>query len=159
MTRAMRFGIRVPCLYALDMDQGVLLMEWIEEATTLRDFLAKLEQDLDIQKELDEINPLMRGLAYALAGILVKLHGADLVHGDLTTSNILVQNKQESTDSNLNGNENFEQCFQLVMIDFGLSGNSTLLEDKAVDLYVLERTFQSTHPKLMKLVRFSQSSD
>lgn len=32
------------------------------------------------------------------------------------------------------------------MIDFGLSNNSTLAEDKAVDLYVLERAFQSTHP-------------
>lgn len=33
-----------------------------------------------------------------------------------------------------------------VLIDFGLSNNSTLAEDKAVDLYVLERAFQSTHP-------------
>lgn len=33
-----------------------------------------------------------------------------------------------------------------VLIDFGLSNNSSLAEDKAVDLYVLERAFQSTHP-------------
>lgn len=33
-----------------------------------------------------------------------------------------------------------------MLIDFGLSNNSTLPEDKAVDLYVLERAFQSTHP-------------
>jgi hypothetical protein len=32
------------------------------------------------------------------------------------------------------------------MIDFGLSNTSTWPEDKAVDLYVLERAFQSTHP-------------
>ena len=32
------------------------------------------------------------------------------------------------------------------MIDFGLSYVSTLAEDKAVDLYVLERAFASTHP-------------
>jgi TP53 regulating kinase-like protein len=32
------------------------------------------------------------------------------------------------------------------MIDFGLSSNSTSSEDKAVDLYVLERAFASTHP-------------
>lgn len=32
------------------------------------------------------------------------------------------------------------------MIDFGLSFTSTLAEDKAVDLYVLERAFSSTHP-------------
>ena len=32
------------------------------------------------------------------------------------------------------------------MIDFGLACTSTLVEDKAVDLYVLERAFASTHP-------------
>jgi len=34
-----------------------------------------------------------------------------------------------------------------VLIDFGLSYHSTLVEDKAVDLYVLERAFSSTHPE------------
>ena len=33
-----------------------------------------------------------------------------------------------------------------VLIDFGLAYTSTLVEDKAVDLYVLERAFASTHP-------------
>ena len=33
-----------------------------------------------------------------------------------------------------------------MLIDFGLSYHSTLVEDKAVDLYVLERAFASTHP-------------
>jgi tRNA A-37 threonylcarbamoyl transferase component Bud32 len=33
-----------------------------------------------------------------------------------------------------------------VLIDFGLSYVSNLVEDKAVDLYVLERAFSSTHP-------------
>lgn len=34
-----------------------------------------------------------------------------------------------------------------VLIDFGLSFQSGLVEDKAVDLYVLERAFSSTHPQ------------
>lgn len=33
-----------------------------------------------------------------------------------------------------------------MLIDFGLSYQSSLVEDKAVDLYVLERAFASTHP-------------
>lgn len=33
-----------------------------------------------------------------------------------------------------------------VLIDFGLSYVSVMPEDKAVDLYVLERAFSSTHP-------------
>lgn len=33
-----------------------------------------------------------------------------------------------------------------MLIDFGLAYTSNLVEDKAVDLYVLERAFSSTHP-------------
>lgn len=33
-----------------------------------------------------------------------------------------------------------------ILIDFGLSSVSLLVEDRAVDLYVLERAFASTHP-------------
>jgi tRNA A-37 threonylcarbamoyl transferase component Bud32 len=32
-----------------------------------------------------------------------------------------------------------------ILIDFGLAYNSTIPEDKAVDLYVLERAFSSAH--------------
>ena len=39
-----------------------------------------------------------------------------------------------------------------VMIDFGLSFQSHSIEDKAVDLYVLERAFLSTHPNSEKFV-------
>jgi tRNA A-37 threonylcarbamoyl transferase component Bud32 len=41
-----------------------------------------------------------------------------------------------------------------VTIDFGLSYNSSLAEDKAVDLYVLERAFLSTHPSSEVLVSY-----
>ena len=34
-----------------------------------------------------------------------------------------------------------------MLIDFGLAYTSSLVEDKAVDLYVLERAFSSTHPE------------
>ena len=39
-----------------------------------------------------------------------------------------------------------------VLIDFGLSFNSTVAEDKGVDLYVLERAFTSAHSKSGDLV-------
>ncbi|CAH0491675.1 unnamed protein product [Peronospora farinosa] len=53
------------------------------------------------------------------------MHDADIVHGDLTTSNMM-----QSNDT---------------MIDFGLANSQPLPEDKAVDLYVMERAFASTH--------------
>ena len=37
-------------------------------------------------------------------------------------------------------------------IDFGLSTQSTLAEDKAVDLYVMERAFSSAHPDIPGMV-------
>lgn len=40
-----------------------------------------------------------------------------------------------------------------VVIDFGLSSNSIIAEDKAVDLYVLERAFTSAHASCGPLVR------
>jgi hypothetical protein len=40
-----------------------------------------------------------------------------------------------------------------VLIDFGLSYNTTLAEDKAVDLYVLERAITSAHSTYSGLVR------
>ena len=36
---------------------------------------------------------------------------------------------------------------EIVLIDFGLASQSTQGEDRAVDLYVLERAFGSTHPR------------
>jgi predicted GTPase len=42
-----------------------------------------------------------------------------------------------------------------VLIDFGLSMISTMIDDKAVDLYVLERAFISTHPGSEHLVSAS----
>ena len=38
------------------------------------------------------------------------------------------------------------------MIDFGLSLNSTIPEDKGVDMYVLERAFTSAHSKQPDMV-------
>ncbi|KAG9312637.1 TP53-regulating kinase [Chiua virens] len=61
---------------------------------------------------------------------IAKLHLIDIIHGDLTTSNMMIRASNND----------------LILIDFGLAYHSTLIEDKAVDLYVLERAFASTHP-------------
>ena len=36
---------------------------------------------------------------------------------------------------------------EIILIDFGLASQSSADEDRAVDLYVLERAFGSTHPR------------
>jgi len=40
---------------------------------------------------------------------------------------------------------------EMVLIDFGLGGGDGTAEDKAVDLYVLERALAATHPNMEPL--------
>ncbi|KAK4539536.1 hypothetical protein RGQ29_031907 [Quercus rubra] len=61
------------------------------------------------------------------------MHDGGLIHGDLTTSNMLLKSGTNQLESSL------FLFFLLVLVDFGLSFTSTLPEDKAVDLFVLER--------------------
>ena len=75
---------------------------------------------------------LLRGDEYQqfakeMGAMIGKLHAKHIVHGDLTTSNMIVSNKD------------------LKFIDFGLSQFSERDEDKAVDLFLLERSLASTH--------------
>ncbi|XP_048878373.1 EKC/KEOPS complex subunit TP53RK isoform X2 [Brienomyrus brachyistius] len=73
-------------------------------------------------------------LAEKMGQILAKMHDEDVIHGDLTTSNMLLRKGSEDREP------------ELWLIDFGLSYISSLPEDKGVDLYVLEKAFLSTHP-------------
>lgn len=87
------------------------------------------------------------------------MHLGDNVHGDLTTSNMMIRPrlpactifnnhsgpmtaKQIIEESRANGGD----LGDLYLIDFGLSFVSHKIEDKAVDIYVLKRALISTHP-------------
>jgi len=61
-----------------------------------------------------------------------KLHHQNIIHGDLTTSNMILD--QETKRINL--------------IDYGLSFFSEKIEDKAVDLFLMERALESKHYQL-----------
>ncbi|RKP26517.1 kinase-like domain-containing protein [Syncephalis pseudoplumigaleata] len=121
LQRCRRAGVDVPAVYYVDQERSTIYMEHID-ATTVRDYLRQ-----NTGLAADEVS----ALADIIGGQLAKMHAADVVHGDLTTSNMMLS-KQEP--------------FKITLIDFGLSYTSTLAEDKAVDLYVLERAFLSTHP-------------
>ena len=64
-------------------------------------------------------------LSFEIGSQISKLHDAGIIHGDITSSNIMLQDDK------------------LVFIDFGLGRYSTLDEDKAVDLLVLKKSLQS----------------
>ena len=65
------------------------------------------------------------------------MHLKNIIHGDLTTSNMLLLHKTQEFNP-LNP--------ELILIDFGLGYVESVAEDKGVDLYVLERALLSTHP-------------
>jgi len=120
MLRCRKLGIDCPVVYFVDMERNMLFMEFIP-GQTVKEFLYDHPDPTNIQ-----VLEVLRTVGRTLA----KMHDGDVVHGDLTTSNMVLR----------------EKALSLVLIDFGLSFVSTLAEDKAVDLYVLERAFSSTHP-------------
>ncbi|XP_042513876.1 EKC/KEOPS complex subunit bud32 [Macadamia integrifolia] len=121
MTKARRLGVSTPVLYALDTVLHTLTFEYVEGLVVKEIFL---------DFGLNGINQeLMNDIATQIGDAIGKLHDGGLIHGDLTTSNMLFRNGTN----------------ELVLIDFGLSFTSTLPEDKAVDLYVLERALLSMH--------------
>lgn len=56
-----------------------------------------------------------------------KLHKADIIHGDLTTSNMILKNDE------------------VFFIDFGLGYISRKIEDKAVDIHLLKQALEAKH--------------
>ncbi|XP_022758268.1 TP53-regulating kinase-like [Durio zibethinus] len=121
MTKARRLGVSTPVLFAVDPLLHTLTFEYVE-GPSVKDVFLEFGLTGVVQERLDDI-------ATQIGDAIGKLHDGGLVHGDLTTSNMLIRNGTS----------------QLVLIDFGLSFTSTLPEDKAVDLYVLERALISMH--------------
>ncbi|VEU21948.1 DEKNAAC102910 [Brettanomyces naardenensis] len=131
-----QLGVKAPKLIAIDAPNGLIWMEFLGyqlpdmRYSSLKNWLWLLERESDRDHPValaDNVKDCCNGIGRSI-GVL-HLHG--IVHGDLTTSNIVL------TD---------EATLKPSLIDFGLSSYSGLPEDRAVDLYVLERALKSTHP-------------
>ncbi|KAF9265428.1 hypothetical protein L218DRAFT_898101 [Marasmius fiardii PR-910] len=144
LLRCLRAGVNVPGIRMVDATSGVLGIEWIDGKSVRELLPGEVEGEDD--EENSETHPLLEyGISVdemmKLVGTeIAKMHKADVIHGDLTTSNMMLRHPSSSKSSEPNS------LTELVLIDFGLAFQSTLTEDKAVDLYVLERAFSSTHP-------------
>jgi TP53 regulating kinase and related kinases len=95
---------------------------------------------------------ILQRLAHDIGLTVAKLHQVGIVHSDLTTSNMMVrharyQSNTITEDATLPYSTN-DEANMITLIDFGLAKNSTGAEERAVDLYVLERALESTHPTL-----------
>lgn len=67
---------------------------------------------------------------------IAKLHDAGIIHGDLTTSNMIFSEKDK----------------KLYFIDFGLGFESEKVEDKAVDLHLIKEALEAKHYKKYTLL-------
>ncbi|ETN65952.1 o-sialoglycoprotein endopeptidase [Anopheles darlingi] len=132
-------GVVTPVLLAVDLDGRKIYMEYLEKAITAKEFIDKM---MDTDKTAAEDSPELKELAAQIGQMVGVLHRNNIVHGDLTTSNILLD-PVEGASSAL--------PYRLVTIDFGLSHFSDNTENKGVDLYVLERAILSTHSQLPSL--------
>ncbi|WVO14826.1 EKC/KEOPS complex subunit BUD32 [Cryptococcus depauperatus] len=167
LARVAKVGVTVPKVVWVDEKGGVIGLEKIEgwsvrevlgggaEGEIEEDYenseeiegMAKLKDKQRQDKEMQEgdsegmrklrslgVTPerLMASIGVALA----RLHKTMLLHGDLTTSNMMIRLTPDALEP-----------YEIVLIDFGLSSQAQFAENYAVDLYVLEKAFASTHPK------------
>jgi TP53 regulating kinase and related kinases len=124
--KARMAGVSVPTLYLSDLVNGRLYMEYIDGGT-VKDWLRENRAD-------DEREALR--LCYAMGESVAKLHDKKIVHGDLTTSNFMLRMRNRA----------------LVLIDFGLANTNADMEEKAVDLYLMEKAMHSSHNDAAPLV-------
>ena len=130
MLRCRKAGIATPVVFFVDYKTHSIYMEDIVNSETTRDYINRL-----LKAGSEEARTKLNSLAEMIGATMAAMHKVDCIHGDLTTSNMLIRN----------------DASQLVLIDFGLSFVSSLAEDKGVDLYVLERAFLSSHPNTEQL--------
>jgi len=112
--RAKQFGVATPLLYSVNNDRGVIVMEYID-GVKIRDLVDQLDDG--------ERHKLFKRIGY-FSGLL---HKSGIIHGDLTTSNIIKSGER------------------IVFIDFGLSEVNFEVEKRGVDLNLMNRMLTSTH--------------
>jgi len=116
LSNVKRIGVSSPILYDIDLAKQSIIMEKID-GELLKSFLANSPK---VQKDL--ITDIGHNISL--------MHQNDIIHGDITSSNIMLSNDK------------------VVFIDFGLGRYSNLIEDKCVDLIVFKKSLQSIDYKI-----------
>ena len=126
MKRCVDVGIRVPEVFYVDKKNRRFFMEFLNGVTVKAYLFENMKG-----KEMSDQG---RDVAVQIGEAIAIMHDNRLIHGDLTTSNLMLLPPKK------------DEKLKLAVIDFGLGSFDRKEETKAVDLYVLERAFNSTHP-------------
>jgi len=116
MIQARAAGVSVPIIYDVDLQEGVITMEYL-----------KGKRIKDILNSLDE-NERAR-ICKKIGESIARFHNNDIIHGDITTSNMILLDDK------------------IHFFDFGLGEINSEVEAKGVDLHVLMEAIESTHSK------------
>ena len=119
LERAKDAGIAVPKVLKVSEGENTIEMEFLE---------GRLMKELFDEGNVEEIQKLSRAIGETIA----RMHASDIIHNDLTTSNILLKDGT------------------IYFIDFGLGYVSTRLEDRAMDLVVFKKSLLASHTKYFK---------
>ncbi len=112
---AKRAGVPTPLVYEVDRTDMRIVMEFVDGR--------------QVKLVLDKLKPKARRKLCELIGRQVaRLHRAGIVHGDLTTSNMILTREG-----------------RVYFVDFGLGEYNPSLEARGVDLHLLRRALQSIH--------------
>lgn len=114
IAEARRLGVTTPLVYFIDRKRAEIVMQFIP-GRRLKEII-----------EEDGAEAAAQWCREA-GRCIARLHRGRVIHGDLTTSNLIVSGDR------------------LVLIDFGLAFYSTRVEDRAVDLHLLNMVAQSAH--------------
>jgi TP53 regulating kinase-like protein len=116
ISEARNYGVSVPIIFDVDTQNGIITMEYLK-GKRIKDILNDLTDK--------ERNRICRMIGESIA----KFHNNDIIHGDITTSNMIYQDDR------------------IHFIDFGLGEKNGEIEAKGVDLHVLMEAIESTHSK------------
>jgi len=125
ISQARKAGVRTPLIYDIDLEKSSITMEFIDGPTA---------------KNVLQNSDNRETLAALIGERIGRLHKANLIHGDLTTSNMLFIGD--------------EPCF----IDFGLGEKSNEPEKKGVDMHLLKEALSSAHSEFSGLYEIMASA-
>jgi len=115
MHEAKKAGVPTPTIFLVDVKNAVIVMEFIEGK--------------QVKQLLGGFSEKEREKACVKIGELIgRLHAYGVIHGDLTTSNMILNSEDK-----------------IFLVDFGLGEKTMELEARGVDLHLMKRALQSTH--------------
>lgn len=115
MNEAKKAGVSTPTIFLVDVKNATIIMEYVE-GTQIKRLLG--EASTDERKRL----------CMKIGEMIGRLHEHGLIHGDLTTSNMIL-----------------DPDGKVFFVDFGLGEKNIELEAKGVDLHLMKRALESAH--------------